>query len=67
MLWFNTSRGKGTPSYCLRFAHPAEADWRPEAGKLGRQNFKIGLALKDPLGESLQLHSLAAQCQGKHS
>ena len=19
---------------CLRFAHPAEADWRPEAGKL---------------------------------
>ena len=30
---FNTRRGKGTPADCLRFAHPAEADWRLEVGK----------------------------------
>ena len=29
----NTRKGSRTPAYCLRFARPAEADWRPEARK----------------------------------
>ena len=29
----NTRMGWRTPAYCLRFARPAEADWRPEARK----------------------------------
>ena len=33
-MTFNTLKGSGTPAYCLRFANPAEADWRPEAGTL---------------------------------
>ena len=32
---FNTLMGLGTPAYCLRFANPAEADWRLELGDTG--------------------------------
>ena len=32
--------GDGTPAYCLRFAHPAEADWRPVGIVLQLGNFQ---------------------------
>ena len=32
---FSTAWGRKVPPYCLRFAHPAEANYRLEAWKLG--------------------------------
>ena len=36
---FYTQWGPRTPAHCLRFAHPAEADWRLGTGKFGELHF----------------------------